>query len=190
MKLIVGLGNPEQKYFKTFHNVGFLAVEDTAIILGATFSKTVCRALIAETRVNGEKVILAKPLTYMNLSGESVRELVNYFKIDLSDLLVMYDDYDIEKGHLRLREKGASGTHNGLRNIVKELGSQDFKRIRIGILDKESKVPLLDYVLSNIKKEDYELFANTIGNAAKAAVEFAKGTPFDRIMQTYNGKQI
>ncbi|MBR2614393.1 MAG: aminoacyl-tRNA hydrolase [Clostridia bacterium] len=190
MKLIVGLGNPEQKYFKTFHNVGFLAVEDAAILLGATFSKTTCKAQIAEARVNGEKVILAKPLTYMNLSGESVRELVNYFKIDLKDLIVMYDDYDIEKGSLRLREKGASGTHNGLRNIVKELGSENFKRIRIGILDKESKIPLLEYVLSNIKKEDYELFAKTIGNAAKAAVEFAKGTAFDRIMQTYNGKQI
>ena len=189
MKLVVGLGNPEEKYFKTFHNVGFLAVEDAAIILGAKFKKRVCRAVIAELKVNGEKIILAKPQTYMNLSGESVRELINYFKIDLSDLLVIYDDYDIEKGCLRLREKGAPGTHNGLKNIVKEIGSEDFKRIRIGIFDKESEIPILDYVLSEIKKEDYELFIKCINNAAKAAVEFINGTPFDNVMQKYNGKQ-
>ena len=190
MKLIVGLGNPEQKYLKTFHNVGFLAVEDAAIILGAKFTKNICRALVAEANVNGEKVLLAKPQTYMNLSGESVRELVSYFKIDLEDLVVLYDDYDIEKGSLRLREKGSSGTHNGLRNITKELKAENFKRIRIGIFDKESQIPLLDYVLSNIKKEDYELFAKSINNAGKAAVDFAKGIPFDKIMQKYNGKQV
>jgi PTH1 family peptidyl-tRNA hydrolase len=106
-----------------------MSVDKTAEMLGVEFKKEKCKALIAETKIGNEKIIIAKPLTYMNLSGESVRELVNFYKIDLKDLIVIYDDYDLKKGALRIREKGSSGTHNGMRNIVKELGKEDFNRL-------------------------------------------------------------
>lgn len=188
MYLIVGLGNPGEKYRKTFHNVGFLAVEDLAISLGVKIDKLKCKALIAETRVNGEKVIIAKPQTYMNLSGESIKELVDYYKIPLENVVVIYDDVDLEKGSLRLRKSGSSGTHNGMRNIVACLKSENFPRIRIGTHDKESVLPLIDYVLSEIKKEDYPLFTEVIGNASKACYEYVSGKDFDAVMQKYNKK--
>jgi PTH1 family peptidyl-tRNA hydrolase len=190
MKLIVGLGNPDKEYLNTFHNLGFMAVDKTAEQLGADWQKTKCRASIAETRVGTEKVILAKPLTYMNLSGESVRELVSFYKIDVKDIIVIYDDYDLEKGVLRLRESGSAGTHNGMRNIVKELGTQNFARIRIGFKPQEqTQIPLLNLVLSGIKAEDKPIFEKATLNAGKAAAEFAKGLPFQEIMQRYNGKK-
>ncbi|MBQ3597209.1 MAG: aminoacyl-tRNA hydrolase [Clostridia bacterium] len=189
MKLIVGLGNPDKEYLNTFHNLGFMAVEECARLLDATFTKIKCRAQLAETRINGQKVILAKPQTYMNLSGESVRELVTFFKIDISDLVVLYDDYDLEKGALRLRENGSAGTHNGMRNIVKELGTENFKRIRIGFKpDTESKIPLLNLVLSGISEQDKPVFEKAITRAANSAKEFAEGKTFQSIMQKYNGK--
>ncbi len=189
MKLIVGLGNPDKEYLNTFHNLGFMSIDKTAEKLGVEFSKEKCRALIAEARVGGEKVILAKPLTYMNLSGESVRELVSYYKIDLSDILVIYDDYDLKKGFIRIRKDGSAGTHNGMKNIVKELSSEKFKRVRIGFMqDGEVKIPLINYVLSGIKKEEAELFARATASAGEIAKEFALGEDFDKIMQKYNGK--
>ncbi len=189
MKLIVGLGNPDLEYKNTFHNLGFMSVEKTADELDADFSKKKCRALLAETKIGGEKVILAKPLTYMNLSGESVRELCAFYKIQPQDILVIYDDYDLEKGVLRIRESGSAGTHNGMKNIVKELGTENFARIRIGFKPSSpSFVPLIDLVLSGIKGEDKEIFDNATTLAGKAASEFAKGTPVQKIMQKYNGK--
>lgn len=189
MKLIVGLGNPDKEYLNTFHNLGFMAVDKTAEELGVTFSKTKCRASLAETKIGSEKVILAKPLTYMNLSGESVRELMSFYKIGVGDLLVIYDDFDLPKGVLRLRENGSAGTHNGMRNIVSEIGRQNFARIRIGFKgDGDSKIPLLNLVLSGIREEDKPLFEKAVTSAGKAAVEFAKGQPFQTIMQKYNGK--
>ena len=122
MKLIVGLGNPDDKYQNTFHNLGFMAVDAMAETLGIDFNKTKCRALVAETKMASEKVILAKPQTYMNLSGESLRELVSFYKIDLKDVLVIYDDFDLNKGFIRIRENGSAGTHNGMRSIVENIG--------------------------------------------------------------------
>ncbi len=189
MKLIVGLGNPDKEYLNTFHNLGFMAVDKTAEELGAEWNKTKCRAVIAETRCGGEKIILAKPLTYMNLSGESVRELTSFYKIDVKDVLVIYDDFDLDKGVLRLRESGSAGTHNGMRNIVKELGAQNFPRIRIGFKPQvQTQIPLLNLVLSGIKAEDKPIFDKATLNAGKAAADFAKGVPFQEIMQKYNGK--
>lgn len=189
MKLIVGLGNPDREYLNTFHNLGFMSVDKTAVKLGVEFSKEKCRALIAETKIGGEKIILAKPLTYMNLSGESVRELVSFYKIDLSDVLVVYDDYDLKKGVIRIRKEGSAGTHNGMKNIVKELSSEKFKRVRIGFMqDGEVKIPLINYVLSGIKKEEAELFDKATSVAGEIAEKFAKGEDFDKIMQRYNGK--
>lgn len=189
MKLIVGLGNPDKEYLNTFHNLGFMSVDKLADALNIQFSKEKCRAMIAETKINGEKIIIAKPLTYMNLSGESVRELISFYKIDLSDLLVIYDDYDLNKGFIRLRLEGSAGTHNGMKNIVKELGSQNFKRVRIGFMqDGEVKIPLINYVLSGIKLEEKPLFDKATSVAKQIALEFANGIDFGKLMQKYNGK--
>ena len=186
MKLIVGLGNPEEKYARTYHNIGFVAVEDVAIEFDAQFNKTKCRALIAETFYNGEKIIIAKPQTYMNLSGESVKELIDYYKIDISDVVVIYDDFDLKKGALRLRENGSAGTHNGMRNIIDCLGTEDFKRIRVGFHEDLGEMPLVNYVLAKIPDNECEGFAKIIHKAALAAVDFAKGEAFSKIMLKYN----
>lgn len=188
MKLIVGLGNPDKEYLNTFHNLGFMSVDKLAKLFQAEFNKEKCRAMIAETRVNGQKILIAKPLTYMNLSGESVRELVNFYKIDLEDLLVIYDDYDLDKGVIRIRVDGSAGTHNGMRNIVKELSSQKFKRVRIGFKQNaEVKIPLINYVLSGIKLEEKPIFEKATEIASLVAYEFANDKPFSDIMQKYNG---
>lgn len=188
MKLIVGLGNPDKEYLNTFHNLGFMAVDACADVLGVDFNKTKCRALIAEGKIGTEKIIIAKPLTYMNLSGESVRELMSFFKIEAKDLLVIYDDFDLARGVLRLRENGSAGTHNGMRNILKEIGTQNFARIRVGFKPEgECKIPLLNLVLSGIKKEDQPIFEKAVTLAGQAAAEYAKGVPFQTIMQKYNG---
>ena len=189
MKIIVGLGNPDKEYLNTYHNLGFMAADAAAEKLGAEFCVKKCRAMLAETHVGGEKVIIAKPLTYMNLSGESVRELVNYYKVSTENLLVIYDDYDLRAGVLRIRESGSAGTHNGMRNIVKELGTENFARIRIGFRPiKETFVPLIDFVLSGISKEDKPLFERAVTLAGNAAAEFAGGKSVLELMGQYNGR--
>lgn len=188
MKLIVGLGNPEIRYENTFHNLGFMGLDVCARILKVEFTKEKCRALIGETKINGEKIILAKPLTYMNLSGESVSMLASFFKIPLKDIIVIYDDFDIPIGTVRIRQSGSAGTHNGMKNIVKELGSTEFSRIRIGFKPlKELKIPLIDFVLSGISEDDKAIILPAIERAGTAASEFAKGENTDKIMQKYNG---
>ncbi len=187
MKLIVGLGNPDKKYENTFHNLGFMSVDKTAKIFGVEFNKTKCKAQIAETKIGKDKILLAKPQTYMNLSGESIGELLSYFKIDLKDLIVIYDDYDLPMGSLRIRENGSAGTHNGMRNIVKVLGSGEFARVRVGFKPKHpTQVPLLDMVLSGIKPEDKILFDKMTTLASDACADFAKGLSIQQIMQKYN----
>ena len=190
MKLIVGLGNPEKKYEKTFHNLGFRCVDCAAEKLGTEFSGSKCRALVAEFRSGKEKVILAKPQTYMNLSGESVRELVAFYKIDLKDLIVVYDDFDLDKGVIRIREGGSAGTHNGMRNIISLLGATEFPRIRVGFKPEgEIRVPLINLVLSGIDEADRLVFDKAIERAGNACVEFAEGKSMQEIMQKYNGKE-
>ena len=189
MKLIVGLGNPEDKYKNTFHNLGFMCIDEVAKKLEIGFNKTKCKALIAETLIGKEKVILAKPQTYMNLSGESVSELVNFYKIMHKDLIVVYDDYDLVKGSLRIRESGSAGTHNGMRNIVEKLGSTDFARIRIGFKPTEDmQIPLINYVLSGISEQDKPILDQAISLGAKALYDFALGKEIQKIMQSYNKK--
>lgn len=189
MKLIVGLGNPDDKYKNTYHNLGFMAVDAVAKALDIDFSKTKCKALLAEKKIGTEKVILAKPLTYMNLSGESVRELVNFYKIDLKDVLVIYDDYDLNKGAVRVRESGSAGTHNGMRSIVSEINRTDFARVRIGFKPGlDCKIPLIDYVLSAIGEQDAPTMKKSIEGAAAAAIDFAKGEEIQKIMQKHNVK--
>lgn len=187
MFLIVGLGNPEEKYAKTFHNLGFLAAGDCAAQLGVKFKKKECEASVAEGYLGGEKVIIARPLTYMNASGRAVKQLVKKYKVSPEELVVLYDDYDIPKGHVRIRPSGSAGTHNGMRSVIAELGFSQFARIRIGIRDEAANVPIIDYVLSEIKKDDYDLFASACTRAAEAALLFAKGESAERVMSKYNG---
>ena len=186
MKLIVGLGNPGDEYRNTFHNLGYMCADRLAQLLSAEFSKEKFRALIAETAVGGEKVIIAKPLTYMNLSGESVREICAFYKIPPKDILVFFDDFDLNKGQVRIREKGSAGTHNGMRNIIKLLGTEDFARIRVGFKPTGiCNVPLMDLVLSGIKEEDRPLFSSAVDLAARAGKEFAEGKPVSAISSEY-----
>ena len=186
MYLIVGLGNPDKQYEKTFHNVGFIVVGDAAEILGAKFKKKECEASVAEAYVNGEKVILARPLTYMNNSGRAVKQLMAKYKIPPENLLVIYDDYDLPKGKVRIRASGSAGTHNGMRSVIGETGLTNFARIRIGIRDEEVNIPIVNYVLSEIKKEDYELFSTACKKAGEAAVEFANGLHIEKVMGKFN----
>ncbi len=187
MFLIVGLGNPEKKYEKTFHNLGYLASGDCANLLNAKFKKKECEAMVAEGYLGGEKVIIARPLTYMNASGRAVKQLVAKYKISPQELVVLYDDYDLPKGHVRIRPSGSAGTHNGMRSVIAELGFTEFARIRIGIRDPAVNIPIIDYVLSEIHKDDYELFTSACTRAAEAAVSLAKGENMELVMTRYNG---
>ena len=186
MYLIVGLGNPDKKYEKTFHNMGYIAVGDAAEALGAKFKKKECEATVAEAFVGGEKIILARPLTYMNNSGRAVKQLMNKYKITEDKLLVIYDDYDLPKGKVRIRASGSAGTHNGMRSIIGETGLKNFARIRIGIRDEEVNIPIINYVLAEIRKDDYELFAAACQKAGEAAAAFAQGEDIEKVMCKFN----
>ena len=187
MFLIVGLGNPEEKYAKTFHNLGCLAAGDAAEALGVRFKKKECEASVAEAFLGGEKVIVARPVTYMNASGRAVKQLMKKYKLTSEQLVIIYDDYDLPKGHVRIRPSGSAGTHNGMRSVIAELGFSDFARIRMGIRDAEVNIPIINYVLSEIRREDYELFSTAAKRAAEAAISLARGEKIDLVMGKYNG---
>lgn len=162
--LIVGLGNPDKKYVNTRHNVGFEMIDVLASYANIKVNKVKCRALIGEGRIGGAPVILAKPQTYMNLSGESVTELCNYFKIPIENIVVMYDDISLDVGKIRIRQKGSAGGHNGMKNIIYHLQSDEFPRVRFGI--GEPSGDLSNYVLSNFSKDE-----------TKILIECAKNVP-------------
>lgn len=189
MFLIVGLGNPEKQYETTFHNMGFLAVGEAAEKLGVKFKKKECEASVAEAHIAGEKVILARPVTYMNASGRAVKQLMAKYKVDPARLLVIYDDYDLPKGKLRIRASGSAGTHNGMRNIVANIGTQTFNRMRIGIgRGNNDRMELKDFVLSNVSADDMAVLDKTFDSAASALTEFCQGVPVQKIMQKYNAR--
>ena len=187
MYLIVGLGNPEKKYFNTFHNVGFMCVDKLAEKLSVEFNKAECKSVTAHARVNGQKVIIAKPVTYMNLSGQAVVELTNKYKIEKGNLIVVYDDVDIPLSNVRIRKEGSAGTHNGMRNIVQLLGTTDFPRIRVGI-GKDTPMSLMDYVLSQVQDDDRALLSPALDHAAAALYEYVNGEPCEQVMQRHNIK--
>ena len=187
MYIIVGLGNPEEKYLKTFHNMGYIAVGDVAAKTGVKFKKRECEAFVAEANINGEKIIMARPVTYMTASGRAVKQLLAKYKTDAEHLIIMYDDYDIPKGSVRIRPSGSAGTHNGMRSVIAEIGTQNFIRIRIGIRDSEVNIPIINYVLSEVRKEDYELFISACGRAADAALAIAGGESVENAMTKFNG---
>ena len=169
MYIIVGLGNPERKYDGTRHNIGFSAVTALADANNISIDMEKHKALIGKGVIAGQKVILAEPLTYMNLSGESVRELVDYYKISPSEeLIVIYDDVALEPGRLRIRAKGSAGGHNGIKNIISHLGSQEFFRIRIGVGEKPAGWDLADYVLGRFPKEEEAVIRDALEKAADA----------------------
>ena len=187
MYIIVGLGNPGKKYENTRHNMGFIAVALLAEEYGIKVDKIKFKALVGEGRIAGRKVLLVKPQTYMNLSGQSVMEVMNYYKEDIENLIVIYDDIDIPTGSIRLRKKGSAGTHNGMRNIVYLLQDDRFPRIRVGI-GSDKKVDLMDYVIGGVTKKEKELLEDALTRAAKAAACIVeKG--IDKAMNEYNIRQ-
>lgn len=190
MKIVVGLGNPEKKYEKNLHNLGFLAIDKVAESLGVDFSlKLNFRGYVAKTMVGGEQILLVKPITYMNLSGECVRPICDYYKINLKDLLIIYDDLDIDIGAIRFKPSGQSGTHNGMRSIVQMLSSTDFPRVRIGTKKDNPHIDIIDYVLSDIPKDKKDLYDKALTMARDCALDFVKGESFDKLMCDYNGKR-
>ena len=169
MFLIVGLGNPTKQYEKTRHNIGFDVMDALADKYNISISENKHKALCGKGVIEGMKVVLAKPQTYMNLSGESVRELVDYYKIDPeSELIVIYDDINLAPGRLRIREKGSAGGHNGIKNIISHLGTQVFPRIRIGVGEKPKGWDLADYVLGRFAKDEEHVIREALDNAAEA----------------------
>lgn len=186
--IIIGLGNKGLSYKNTYHNMGFDVVSKLAKELGVRFSHTECKAKTAVTNVNGKRVVLAKPETYMNLSGESVRELMGKYKETADGIIVIYDDIDIAIGTIRARNAGSAGTHNGMRNIVKCLnGNTAFKRIRIGTGFDHGNVPLYNVVLSKVKGENKTLVEASTDFVANELLSFLKDGDFDKLMRNVNG---
>ena len=185
MKLIVGLGNPGKEYEKTRHNTGFMALDSFAQKKGVVIDKKKYNGLYADTTINGEKIILLKPQTFMNLSGECVRRYVDYFKIKIEDILVINDDLDLEVGRLRLRRNGDSAGHNGLKNIELNLGTKDFKRLKIGI-SKNKGIDTKDYVLGKFSKDELDVLEQ-IYSVTDNLIEDFISLDFEKLMSKYNG---
>ncbi|AJD89387.1 peptidyl-tRNA hydrolase [Jeotgalibacillus malaysiensis] len=186
MKLMIGLGNPGKTYDKTKHNIGFDVIDELADRWNAPLMQGKFNGVFSKTIVNGEKVILLKPLTYMNLSGESIRPLMDYFQIDPEDIVVIYDDLDLPMGKMRLRQKGSAGGHNGIKSTIAHLGTQEFNRIRIGIDRPPRGMKVPDYVLSRFSKEEWAEMEPVIKKSADACERFLE-KPFLEVMNEFNG---
>lgn len=182
--LIVGLGNPGKEYENTFHNMGYLTLDAVAEKLNKRVKKIECSSLISVSEANGEKLVLAKPITYMNNSGLAVKSLMKKYAVPLEKVLIIYDDIDIPRYSVRVREHGSAGTHNGMRSIVSELNCDVFKRVRMGI--GRGEYDLKDYVLSQITPRDMEEFKSRIDKVADLIVDYIKSGDFDRLMREGN----
>lgn len=170
MYIIVGLGNPGKQYEKTRHNIGFDFIDALADKYHISVLEAKFKALIGKGVIEGQKVVLVKPLTYMNLSGESVRQVIDYFKVDEeSELIIVYDDISLNPGGLRIRAKGSAGGHNGIKNIIQHLGHDKFMRIKVGVGEKPKGWDLVDYVLGRFTTEDRKLVDEAIDVAVEAA---------------------
>lgn len=188
MIIIAGLGNPKKEYDNTRHNIGFALVDALAEKYHISVMDVKHRALIGKGMIEGHKVILAKPLTYMNLSGESIRALVDYYKIDSEkELIVVSDDINLPPGQVRIRKAGSAGGHNGLKDIIRQLGSENFQRIRIGVGEKPKGYDLADYVLGHFSKEEGPLMKEGIEKAISAAELMLDGE-IERAMNEFNRK--
>lgn len=177
MKIIVGLGNPTAQYAGTRHNVGFSVIYNISDTYNIKVDTKKHKALIGKGVIEGEKVILAMPMTYMNLSGESVRELVDYYKCDAEDIIIIYDDISLDVGKLRIRTKGSAGGHNGIKSIISHLGTQEFTRIKVGVGEKPKQMDLADYVLGRFSKEEQPVIRDSADRACQAvAMIISEGT--------------
>jgi len=187
LKMIVGLGNPGNKYDNTKHNVGFNTVERLASELKLNIAKNEFSALTASTKINGEKVLLVKPLTFMNDSGRAVGDLMRYYQVSPAEIAVIQDDLDMPLGKLRLRTHGASGGHNGIKSIIKAVGTEEFNRVKIGIQHPQrSKV--VDWVLTPFSKDDQPVIELAMDHAVAALNEWiTEDTKFTNLMNQYNG---
>lgn len=184
MYIIVGLGNPGRKYENTKHNLGFITLDLLAEKHGIKINKIKFKALVGEGTVSGQKVLLVKPQTYMNLSGNCVREVMAYYKEEPSHLVVVYDDVDIEKGRIRIKKGGSAGTHNGMRSIIYDLGFDNFPRVKVGI-GGERKMGLANYVLGGFGKEEKKIMEDAVTRAADA-LECILCQGIDKAMNEYN----
>lgn len=184
MKLVIGLGNIGKEFEMTNHNMGFMVIDAVAKKLGLSFKKNMCSSLVAEGNFQGERVILAKPTTFMNLSGIAVKSLVKKFNVHDPDFIIISDDIDLERGKVRVRKFGSAGTHNGLRNIVEMLKTENFPRLRIGIGKPGEFVDLADYVLGDCHLDS--TLQNGLNKGEEAILKFIGGSTLDEIMTLVN----
>lgn len=184
MKAVIGLGNPGIKYAETRHNVGFMLLDRIAETENIKFSNGF-KGKVAEIRQNGKKIILLKPYTFMNLSGQAAAEIVSYYKLPTTDLLVIHDDMDIALGRLRFRKRGSAGGHNGIKSIIQELGTQEFWRLKIGIGRPQGEKDVVNHVLSGLGKENRLLLADTLTRAQQAVMLWLEGKE-EEAMQNFN----
>lgn len=185
MYLIIGLGNPEEEYARTRHNMGFDTINKISEKYNIKVNKSKFNALYGTGDIEGDKVILLKPQTYMNLSGTAIRDFMNFYKLSPENIIVIFDDLDIEPGIIKIRKKGGPGTHNGMKSVVNEIKSEDFCRIRIGIGNPEYKNDLLNYILTRIPDDEYKILEKAIDNATSAIAEILKNG-IDSAMNKYN----
>jgi len=188
MFLIIGLGNPGPEYAWTRHNSGFEAIDKLAFDHKIKIGKTKRRAQVGEGVICAEKCVLIKPQTYMNLSGECVREQIAFYKAQPSDIIVIYDDTSLNVGEIRVRKKGSAGGHNGMKNIIRELDTDEFVRVRIGIGEKPPRWDLKDYVLSRFKKEEFDAMVEGVTRACEAVESIIKDG-IDTAMNRFNKKK-
>ena len=188
MYIIAGLGNPGKQYEETRHNIGWQVIDELAGKYNIRVTESKFKGLIGKGMIGGEKVVLVKPLTFMNLSGECIREVTNFYKIDeTSQLIVVADDISLDVGQIRMRKKGSAGGHNGLKNIIQHLGTEGFQRIRLGVGEKPKGYDLADYVLGHFSKEEEAFIKEGIGKAIEAAEMMLAGET-DRAMNEFNRK--
>lgn len=188
MKLVVGLGNPGKEYEKTRHNVGFMVLDKVAEKLKVYDFKEKFSGLLGEANYKGEKVLLLKPQTYMNLSGKSIVQVINFYKLNVEeDLIVVYDDMALPLGKLRMREKGSAGGHNGIKSIISHLGDK-FLRIKFGIGQSKDKDKIVDFVIGRFSKEEEEEISKVLIHASDVVISVLDGVSIDRIMQNCNKK--
>lgn len=188
MKLIIGLGNPGKNYENTRHNSGFMAIDAFASKFNAEFKlEPKFKGMLASVVINGHKALLLKPQTYMNLSGESIRPVMQFYKIDASDILVISDDLDSHTGRVRIRSCGSPGGHNGHKSIVQNIGTEDYKRIKIGI-GRSEQIDVIDWVLMKFNEDDMALMNNAISKSVLAIEDFINEVEFTKIASAYSEK--
>ena len=187
MKVVIGLGNPGKKYEKTRHNIGFIAIDNLRKKMNISDEREKFQALVSEKNIDGEKVIFLKPQTFMNLSGNSVIEIVNFYKLDpKKDIIVIYDDMDLSFGDIRIREKGSSGGHNGIKSIISHIG-EEFIRIKCGIGAKEKDA--VEHVLGEFNQTEQKDLDEILEKINNCVIEMLSVQNLDRIMQKYNKKK-